>query len=355
MAVYTTVNDPSAYFHTQLYTGDGNATQAITNDANAGNFKPDWVWLKRRTAAESYMLADSNRGVVKRIRSDGNNVEGNNGLTSFNTDGFTTLSNAVWNTNNENYVAWQWKANGGTNASNSSGSVTSTVQANTTAGFSIVTYTATGSGDITVGHGLGAAPEVILTKTRSVAYDWRVFISFPNVGGAGKALQLDGTGSLSTNNSYPSPAPTSTVMTMGRGNDDNNNYANGQTLVSYCFRSIQGYSKFGVYTGNGNANGPFVYTGFKPAFLMIKRTDASNDWWIIDDKRDDYQNPFSDLLEANTSGAENANTPRGDFLSNGFKWRVSPNAFNASNGTYLYMAFAANPFVTSDGVPTTAR
>tara|TARA_R110002012_G_scaffold282524_1_gene472274 strand:- start:2 stop:1084 length:1083 start_codon:yes stop_codon:yes gene_type:complete len=360
MAVYTAINDPSVYFQTALYTGNA-STLNVVNGGNA-NLQPDWVWLKNYgTSGKDYGIFDSTRGTTKMLSSNNNSAESTNAtsLTSFNTDGFTLGADGGPNANGSSNVAWQWKANGGTTASNSSGSVTSTVQANTTAGFSIVTYTATGSGDITVGHGLGAAPEVILTKTRSVSYDWRVFISSDMGGGAGKSLQLDGTGSLATNNSYPSPAPTSTVMTMGRGGDDNNNYANGQTLVSYCFRSIQGYSKFGNYYGNGNADGPFVYTGFKPAWLMYRNIDRSENWIIVDNKRNTINPVEGANLQANENDAQ-ANETRWeeDFLSNGFKIRTNGSNNQASNSAgerIFYMTFASNPFVTSDGVPTTAR
>jgi hypothetical protein len=352
---YATINDPSAHFQTLLYTG---GSSSYTNNGNS-DLQPDWVWIKARNNAYEHKLFDSSRGTTKLLVSNSNVAEATqSGLTAFNSDGFSLGGDGGSNDANTNFVAWQWKANGGTTASNSDGSVTSTVQANTTAGFSIVKYTATGSGDITVGHGLGAVPEMILTKTRSVSYDWRVYISANGVGGAGKALQLDGNAALATNNSYPSPAPTSTVMTMGRGSDDNNNYANGETLVSYCFRSIKGYSKIGVYKGNGNTNGPFIYTGFKPAWLLTKRSDASDNWRLVDSTR--Y--PFNDnsatcLLPNQTNNETNSGARNLDLLSNGFKVRTTDPDSNSSDGgsTYIYIAFAQNPLVASNDVIALAR
>ena len=341
---YTTINDPSAYFQTLLYTG---GSSSYTNNGNS-DLQPDWVWIKARNNAYEHKLFDSSRGATKLLVSNSTVAQATqSGLTAFNSDGFSLGGDGGSNDANTNFVAWQWKANGGTTASNSDGSITSTVQANTTAGFSIVTWTGTGSNG-TVGHGLGKAPDCILFKNYAATENWTTYHSvLGNSGG----LYLNLTNSFNTASSwYSDTSPTSSSFYVGT-----NSKTNGGTMVAYCFADTQGFSKFGSYTGNGNGDGPFVYTGFKPAWLMVKRTDSSNDWWIIDNKRDDYQNPFSDLLIANQDGAENANTPRGDLLSNGFKWRVNPNAFNASGGTYLYMAFAANPFVTSDGVPTTAK
>ena len=353
---YATINDPSVYFQNTLYTGNGNNGQDITNTGNA-NLQPDLIWIKNRSANSNPIIQDTSRGINVQSFTDGNASENTNAswghVNSVATDGFqvdvgNNASETNANKNGDNYVAWQWKANGGTTSSNSDGSVTSTVQVNATAGFSIVLYTATGSGDITVGHGLGAVPEMILTKTRSVSYDWRVF---NKTLGAGKSLQLDGTGQQSTNNSYPSPAPTSTVMTMGRGGDDNNNYANGETIVSYCFRSIQGYSKIGTYSGNNSADGPFVYTGFKPAWLLIKNYTSSGNGWTLTDNARSPLNQATKYLLANTADSESTGV-KIDFLSNGFKLRAT--AQNESQ-SYIYMAFAQNPLVASNNVIALAR
>jgi hypothetical protein len=351
MGVYTTINDPSAYFQTATWTGDGNSTKAITNDGNS-NLQPDWVWLKNRTDAENHTLADTSRGVTQRLVSNSTAAQDTNGIASVQSDGFTVQLSYNGNTNAKNYVAWQWKANGGTTSSNSSGSITSTVQANTTAGFSVVTYTGTGS-NATVGHGLGTSPQIVLIKKYSSGGSNRAWIMYLEALGNTKALFLnDSDPEYTLTDAFNSTSPTSTTFSIGTNGRCNDS---GESYVAYCFETIQGYSQFGKYEGNGDDDGPFIYTGFKPAFLIIKRTDASNNWWIMDTKRDDYQNPVSDLLIADNNDAENADTARLDYTANGFKWRVSPNAFNADGGQYVYLAFAESPFVSSAGVPTTAK
>jgi hypothetical protein len=363
---YTTIDDPSAHRHTQLYTGDGNATQAITNDANSGDFKPDWLWLKRRTAAEHHMLADSTRGAGKRIRSNSDDAEDSNGVTSFNTDGFTTLSSAVWNQSSSYYVAWQWKANGGTTSSNNDGSYTSTVQANTTAGFSIVKYgdatSFSSSSPATVGHGLGKAPKWILIKNLDGTRSWGVHhVS----NGAGKIMYLDLTNGVASSTGFDNGTlPSSTVFTV-----NTLNVANGNNLeyIAYCFADIQGYSKFGSYTGTASADGPFVYTGFKPAWVMIRNTEDGEGWMLHDSKVDDNGrndagnvagtpgNTVERRFQVNETQAEVGTTNAFDFLSNGFKLRTDTTSHNGSGHTIIYMAFAEHPFVSSKGVPTTAR
>tara|TARA_R100001015_G_C4596718_1_gene151907 strand:- start:115 stop:1167 length:1053 start_codon:yes stop_codon:yes gene_type:complete len=348
---YTTIDDPSVYFQTAKYTGNGGASNAITNDGNS-NLQPDWLWIKERSSDSAHTLFDSSRGVDKQIYTNNTDVENSaSALNSFNTDGFTVGSDGKTNENSQTYVGWQWKANGGTTASNSSGTITSTVQANTTAGFSIVTYTGNGSSGATIGHGLGAVPDTIIIKARSDTQNW--FVNTPVGGGVGYLMLNQTNGDSGANSTvWNSTTPTSTVFTLGNSGGIN---GNTQTYIAYCFKSIKGYSKIGTYVGNGNDDGPFIYTGFKPAWLMIKRTDTTADWFIMDNTRDDYQNPFADLLSPNLNDAENANTARGDFTSNGFKWRVSPNALNKVDNTYFYMAFAESPFVSSAGVPTTAK
>jgi len=352
---YTAIDDGSAYFHTQLYTGDGNATQAITNDANAGNFQPDWLWIKRRSDAEHHMLADSNRGAGNRLRSDVNNSEDSNGVTSFNTDGFTTLSSAVWNASSKNYVAWQWKANGGTTASNSDGSLASTVQANTTSGFSIVTYTGTGSGT-TVGHGLGAIPHLVIVKNRSASQHWRVFHKDAYTGGgygqyqSGVKLNENSAADHGANSYWNNDPFTTSTFSIGANAEVN---VNSENFVAYCFTEKQGYSKFGQYTGNGDADGTFIYLGFKPAYFLLKSTDITQHWYVFDTARDTY-NPSNSTLQPSTNNAQQTSYPM-DFLSNGFKIRHNDGAWNGSGNSYIYMAFAESPFVSSEKVPCTAR
>ena len=346
---YTTIDDPSAHFHTQLYTGDGNATQAITNDANAGDFQPDWLWLKRRSDAEHHMLADSSRGVGKRLRSNTTDAEDNNGLTSFDTDGFTTLSSAVWNASSETYVAWQWKANGGSTSSNTDGDITSTVQVNATAKFSILTYTGNATDGNTVGHGLGVKPDIIIVKGNHGDYNWNNRHAALESLGNGYVLHLDlGGGTWNETNKFTTTAPTTAVFSLG----DHGTNISGTAHVAYCWAEVQGYSKFGSYTGNASTDGTFVYLGFKPAWLIIKRTDGTANWYIYDNKRD-IRNEADAVLFSNTNVAELESSNDVDFLSNGFKLRSTDVSTNS--GTYVYMAFAESPFVTSGGVPCTAR
>ena len=270
---YTTIDDPSEYFHIQLYTGNASDDRDITNDANAGDFKPDWLWIKERNDTSSHQLIDSNRGARYAALSDSTNAEDDdqNRVQAFNTDGFQVGTASTVNENSETYVAWQWKANGGTTSSNSSGSITSTVQANTTAGFSIVSFTGNATAGQTVGHGLGVKPEIILCKNRSNGNNWNVYAE-PVDNTGNNYLSLNGTvGKESDYNMWNDTAPTSSLITLGNRNETNGNSHN---MLFYCFNSVKGYSKIGSYEGNGNANGPFVYTGFKPAFLIIKRFDA---------------------------------------------------------------------------------
>ena len=346
---YTTIDDGSEYFHTQLYTGDAQSSKVITNDANAGDFKPDWLWIKERSSTSSHLLFDSTRGTNKKLTSNSTDSEETFAyLSSYDTDGFTigTSDGAINDT--QTYVAWQWKANGGTTSSNTDGSITTTVQANTTAGFSIVTYAGSNSAS-TVGHGLGAVPEVIFVKNRDASANWK---SYHKPILETHTLSLNGTGAKADQESFNDTAPTSTVFSL-LGNTDNVNRS-GEDFVAYCFAPIQGYSKFGSYTGNGATPGPFVYTGFKPAWVMIKRSSGTSQWEIHDNKRPEY-NP-TDFLLAESTSAENTGADAIDFLSNGFKCNTgSRDNTNYNGSTHIYMAFAEHPFVSSKGVPVTAR
>jgi len=359
---YTNIDDPSAHFQTALYTGNG-STQSITNDGNS-DMQPDWVWIKSRSNASWHSLQDSSRGATKTLFSNTTNAEVTytNAQTSFDSDGFSLAADSSGgsvNVNSRTYVGWQWKANGGTTASNSNGSITSTVQANTDAGFSIITYTGNGtqSGQ-TVGHGLGAVPKVIISKDRNASSNvphWRVY--HESIGNT-KYLTLQGTDAASTFNDWDNTTPTSSVYSVGGAGGYTPTNNNNTPYVAYVFAEKQGYSKFGKYVGNGNANGPFIYTGFKPAFVMTKRTDTTSGWFIQDIKRGIRNSNSGTALEANTNLAESgigATNYDIDFLSNGFKLRQSNAYLNASGGTYIYMAFAENPFTTSTGIPTTAR
>ena len=353
---YTTIDDGSAYFHAQLFTGNDATDRAITNDANAGDFKPDWLWLKNRDSASTNMTFDSSRltssEATLSLRANATNAEADkvDVFGGFETDGFTVDgSDSDTNSNGHKFVAWQWKANGGTTASNTAGDITTTVQANTTAGFSIFTYTGTGTDGDTIGHGLGAVPNWIWIKARSIANDQTIYHSANTSAPETEFLAMQGTDATSDSSTrWSDTAPTSTLITLG-----NNAGVNGNTYtyVGYAFAEKQGYSKFGKYTGNNDADGTFVYTGFKPAWLMVKRSSAVQGWLIWDSKRASV-NTASAPLTANETSSED--TPDADLLSNGFKLRTADTSNNAAS-TYIYMAFAEHPFVSSKGVPTTAR
>ena len=353
---YTTIDDPSVYFQALLYTGDGNASQAQTNTGNS-DLQPDWIWIKKRNSARNTTNTDSSRGFNKRLETQTNSAETTttNDVISAQSDGFTVGDNGSTGNNSDTYVAWQWKANVVTTSTNSSCSSNSTVQANTTAGFSIVKRTGTGSAGATYGHGLGAVPDVIINKGLN-SNEWYSY--FKAIGGGTHWIDLSGTGAkVDDANMWNDTDATSTLFTVG-----NSGGSNGSSVeyIAYCFTSIQGYSKFGSYTANNSTDGPFVYLGFKPAWIMVKNTSAAADWPITDNKRE-VGNPFGEeMLFANGSDAETSYSGGGiDFVSNGFKIRSSGtngvhNANNTSH-TFIYMAFAESPFVSSEGVPTTAR
>ena len=354
---YTTIDDPSAYFHTQLYTGNGTVIgsggNVITNNANSGNFKPDWTWHKVRSTANDHQIYDSSRGVKIRLNTNATNSDFtlNEGLQSFDTNGFTVGSDNGVNQSSQTFVAWQWKSQGGSTVSNTDGTITSTVQANTTAGFSIVTYTGNGSSSQTVGHGLGVKPKVVIIKRRDNTGHWLVN---DWSGDYTQKLKLNATEAASSNTNQIEGASTTTFSI---GNDPDVN-ANTGTFVAYCFSEVQGYSSIKSYTGNGDAtNGPFIYTGFKPSFVIIKVTSTTENWVIRDNKRDSFNNVYHQLLANASSAEDTSNDGRfsNDFLSNGFKIRANHATTNSSGASYIYMAFAESPFVSSEGVPTTAR
>ena len=342
---YTTVNDSSANFQIALYTGNS-GTQSITNDGNA-NLKPDLTWLKQRDGTGWPSLFDSSRGVEKQINSNVDNSQytGVTGVTSFNTDGFTLGSHSNENLNTKPYVCWQWKANGGTTASNSNGTITSTVQANTAAGFSIISYTGNGTNGATIGHGLSQTPQVFFPKCLSTAANWEMYY-FPT-GGTKQYGYLNLGNAFGT---WSHNAPSSTIISLSGSGDSN---GNGRTMIGYAFHSVKGYSKIGTYTGNGNTDGSFVYTGFKPACVIFKKTNGTKDWYILDNKRNPF-NVMDKILHPNKSDAESTSTIF-DFLSNGFKFRNGDNAWNGDGDTYFYMAFAQNPLVATNDVIALAR
>jgi hypothetical protein len=343
---YSVINKPSDYFNTKLYTGNA-STQSITGL----DFAPDFVWLKDRTNANSGRINDIVRTATKYLIPSTTGAEATEaaGLTSFNSDGFSLGSNSDFNGSGANFVSWNWLANGA-GVANTDGSISSTVSANTTSGFSIVSFTGTGS-TATVGHGLGATPKMFIVKNRSITETWRPYhVAL----GGGQALALNDVNATDTDAAYWSNTnPTSSVFTVGTTPGTN---GSGNSMIAYCFADVQGYSKFGSYTGNGNADGTFVYTGFKPAWLMIKRTDSADAWFMFDNKRagaySPNTNPSWEYLLANATNA-GANTDRIDLYSNGFKMRYAWDSINASGGSYIYMAFAEEPLVGDN--PATAR
>jgi hypothetical protein len=340
---YTTIKKPSDYFNTKLYTGNGTAGTDITGVG----FQPDLVWIKSRSAAGDHALQDVVRGATKDLESNNEGAEQNRSLVqAFISDGFT-LGTGQTNSNGDTFASWNWLASNTTGSSNTDGSITSTVSANTTSGFSIVSYTGTGTQPSTVGHGLGVTPKMFIVKPRTDAQSWCVYHESV---GAGYLTYLDITSASGGSSVWNSTSPTSSVFTV----NDNQVNSSGITYIAYCFAEVKGFSKFGSYTGNGNADGTFVYTGFKPAFTMIKRTDTTSDWNIMDNKRAVSFNPNTKELYANSSQAEatGGQTIR-DFLSNGFKLRGTSGGTNASGGTYIYMAFAEEPLVGDN--PATAR
>jgi len=334
---YTTINKPSDYFNTVLYTGN-NSTQSITGV----NFQPDLVYVKGRNTATRYpTMFDSVRGATKRLTTNSTNAEDTHPtmLTSFDSDGWTTGADDQTNGSSETYVSWNWLA-GGTGVSNTDGSITSTVSANTTSGFSIVTWTSTATSNESVGHGLGTTPKIVLMKTRNVTGDWYFYTTI--IDGTNDYLVLNAT---NAKGNAGESVPTSSVFYQSQGS--------GNTNVAYCFAEKKGFSKFGTYAGNADNNGPFIYCGFSPSLIITKRTDTTGDWFIYDNKRPSY-NVVNQTLNPNTSDVEES-TRVIDLLSNGFKQRAGYNDTNASGGTYIYMAFAENPLVTSTKLPATAR
>ena len=347
---YTNIDDPSAYFQVATYTGTSGNARQVTNDGNS-DLKPDLVWIKGRSNQSHNLLYDSSRGIYKQIYSDLTNSEATatNGLQQFTTDGFKVGSYVYANENTHTFVAWQWKANGGTTSSNTAGNITSTVQANTTAGFSIVTWTGNENSSATVGHGLGVKPDMVFFKRRNATYNWVVYCGqLGIVGGNNMFAYLNLTNAAEQGAGFNF---TSTTITPTNGAPTNSG-----DMIAYCFAEKKGYSKFGQYAGSGGTNGTIVYTGFKPAFVLFKNSSNSGENWIVyDHKRDTYNQAFRELFPNSDSAEYTANAFDIDILSNGFKQRGANTGSNGLNRTYIYMAFAENPFVTSTGVPACAR
>jgi len=352
---YTTIDNPELFFQTVLWTGSGSA-RSITLPGSE-DMQPDWVWGKNRGNDDNDYLLDSIRGVAQRITTNNTQPEGTSStlLTAFNSDGFSLGTSAGLNASGVTAVAWCWKA--GTAFSNdasatSIGTIDSTGTVNDTAGFSIVAYTGTGSAG-TVKHGLSTTPSMILVKSRTGTYGWGMYHHKNTSAPATDYLSINNTDATVDDSVFwNDTAPTSSVFSLG-GTDAINKSTN--THIAYCFAEKKGYSKFGSYIGNGSADGTFVHTGFKPAWVMIKQSSGSGTSWNIwDNKRLGY-NTKNYQLEANTIVVENTSLERLLITSNGFKCITDNAQINGSGNTYIYMAFAESPFVNSNGVPNNAR
>ena len=347
---YTTIDDPTAYFQVKLYTGN-NSTNAQTLDSDT-NMQPDMIWFKRRDSAAFPSLIDDVRGVTKRLAPSETDAEGtvSDALSSFDSDGFTLGDDDdnYINFNTATYVAWCWKANG-SGSSNTDGNVTTTVSANTTAGFSIVKWTSTSDTPQSLGHGLGVAPKLIICKDLSATSGW---VTGAKVLGWDKYLTLDSNSATTTDDRMFSPSggsdPTSTLFYQTHAAIG----SAGEGMIAFCLAEKKGYSKFSSFVGNGSNDGVFCWCGFKPAMIIYKKSGGTENWFIHDNKRQGY-NPENELLFPDLSNAE-ATVNRIDLLSNGFKARTSDGGINADGSTYIYMAFAEAPFVNSNGVPATA-
>jgi hypothetical protein len=331
-----TISNGANYMAASLYTGTG-SSQTVSNAVNSISFQPDMVWVKSRSAATDHKLTDSVRGATLAVISNSTAAEttDSTGLTAFGSSGFTVGANTTYNNSGATYVGWQWKG-GGTAVTNTAGSITSSVSANTTAGFSVVTYNGTGS-NATVGHGLGVALNFLIVKQRNTTKDWIVWHN--GILGT-QFLSLNSTDATQTVATiWNSTIPTSTVFSLGTNTAVN---TNGGNYLAYCFAPISGYSAFGSYTGNGSTDGPFIFTNMRPRWLMFKRTDTTNNWIMYDTSRSTY-NAAQNFLYPDLANAEGTGVYI-DFVSNGFKLRDTNAIFNASGGTYIYAAFAENPF-----------
>tara|TARA_R100001015_G_C4616646_1_gene172832 strand:- start:57 stop:1112 length:1056 start_codon:yes stop_codon:yes gene_type:complete len=349
---YTTIDNPELFFQVKTYTGTGSA-QSITLDGSE-DMQPDWVWIKNRGATARHMLFDVVRGATKSMASDSDSAETTSSghLTSFNSDGFSLGDNSGTGSTNgssETYVAWNWKA-GGSASSNTDGSITTSVSASTTSGFSIATYTSNGTVGATVGHGLEVAPDMVWTLNRTgndsygvgsnflTSWDYYLHLS--------RILAPE-----NTHNVWNDTAPSSSVVTFG--NNGRTNTPNDEDYIMYCFHSVKGFSKIGKFAGNNNADGIFLYLGFKPALIIIKDISSTDPWHMIDNKRSPI-NLVNERLFVNNDNAKNTSADICDFVSNGIKFRGTNDGFNGSRN-YIYMAFAESPFVNSKGVPNNAR
>ena len=340
---------PHDYFNTVLWSGNGSAGRDITGVG----FQPDWVWVKNRSRSSNHTIVDVLRGSGSYPMSSTNNgvqdTSDTNQVSALISDGFTVGSSTNTNASSENLVGWSWRA-GGSGSSNTDGSINTTATSvNTTAGFSICKWTGTGA-NATIGHGLGAVPKMYIVKNVDTTNDWNVY--HHNIGNTHR-LFLNTTAAKEDNASaWNDTSPTSSVFSIGTNTNVNQN---GDTMIAYVFAEKSGFSKFGKYVGNGNADGQFIYTGFKPAWLMLKQTGTQG-WFLVDNKRANPFNPIDGSLHPNSNAAEDTSSDFFvDFLANGFKLRDSDAQLNGNNNDYIYAAFAAEPLVSSNNIPATAR
>ena len=354
MAAYTTIDDAGLFFNPTLYTGNGTAIGSGGLAVTGVGFQSDFTWIKDRDATQGHVLFDVPRGATNILASNSSAAESNNteSLTTWGADGFTLGDKATVNNSGADFVSWNWKG-GTTSGITTDGSTTITTSAysfNQTSGFSVLAYTGNATAGAGLPHGLGATPTMIITKNLQTTDSWMVYHKYLHATPEDYACQLDTTGAAADNiTNWNDTTPDSVNITFGDGGGTNS----ANTFVAYAFTDVQGYSKFGGYEGNGNVDSPFLYTGFRPAYILIKRTDTTGSWWLFDDKRLGY-NPNTYRLYANDTAADNTDQMI-DFVSNGFKLRTTDNEMNASGGDFVYAAFAQSPFVNSSGVPTNAR
>jgi len=354
---YTTIDNPELYFQVKIWSGDGGTTQAITLDGSE-DMAPNLVYAKGRSLTSPNLLFDSIRGANEALVANNTNAEATvtGYLNSFDSDGFTVGNDGAVNGGSDTYVAWCWKA--GTSFSNdasatSIGTHDSSGSVNNDAGFSIVSWTGTGSTNGSVKHGLSTKPDLVIEKRRDSGDSWFTWHKTLTDGGYyllvnTTAAQADGAAGI-----WNDTEPTTSIFNIGNNTAVN---ASGGTYIAYCFTGKQGFSKFGSYTGNGNADGTYVHLGFRPAMVILKKTNGTGKWFVQDNKRDGYNATYKSMI-ANTDGAEDTNSTALsiDYLSNGFKLRNSYSELNGSGDTMIYMAFAEAPFVNSNGVPCNAR
>jgi len=352
MAVYTTIDDPGLFFNPLIYTGTGVANASGGTTFTGVGFQGDLWWGKQRNGTYRHQSYDSVRGATYYLAPDTTEVQSLadiEGLYAWTSDGFTLGERAQSNYNTATFASWNWKAGTTTGIAGSPSITPSSYSFNQTSGFSIIAYTGTGSA-ATLPHGLGVVPEMIIVKSLTVTTDWAVYHHKVDATPEDYILVWNSNAAKADNNlAWNDTAPTSTLFSVQAGDTN----ATSKTHIAYCFAGIAGYSKFGSYTGNGNANGPFVFTGMRPAFVMIKSADYADSWIVYDDKRLGY-NQENDYVRADTTDAEASDVPF-DILSNGFKIRDTANETNGSGRVYTYMTFARNPLVNSNGVPGNAR